>query len=377
MHFRTFFLLLPFCFLSLSAFSQPLNDACARAIPLEIGKVLRDQDNRLATINETEVPALSPETCIKTYENDLWYTFTTEPGYTHYRVTVEPFACETPAGLQMLIIKTDTCDPATFDYTLCVNPQAIQTLEGFWENPVPGETYLVHVDGFDGNICGFQIGLEGFNGDPRTENDLRRMYADYGHPEPDFEEAELISSFENNAVTLNWQADSREEIRFFLIEEVIYRPRQNSYNGWVQAVVDPVSSVGNAQMVEYSFTIDKPYIDEKEYCYQVVKVMSDLSRHYSPATCLTTTLIKDFYISEVFEDEQEGVYAIKFINRKKQDLVFSLFDREGTYLKGYTRKREPLQDGRITIDMNEYGPGEYLLVVEGKNGAYRRRFFRE
>lgn len=359
-----------------SAIAQPAYDICAHARPIEPGTRLFNEDNRLASIEETVLPDVQPSTCIKTYENDLWYTFTTSAAYRYYALKVDPLSCETPAGLQVLLIKTDTCDPATFSYTACLNPYAEEPLEVFWENPVPGETYLVQVDGYDGNVCAFSLQLDGFSDDPRSEQEIRRMRYDPQHPAPAFLDANLQSNFENNAVTLRWEADTREGVKFFLIEEVYENPVTGSVSGTVVGLVDALNMVGSEETISYQYTVDKPFRDEAKYCYQVVKVAPDLSFSYSPISCLMTALIEDFFISEVFdyEEDEPGVYAIKFVNRKRQDLVFSVFTADGTYIKGYTRKREPLQDGVITIDMREYPGGEYLLQVEGKRGSYRRTF---
>ena len=356
--------------------AQLPHDLCDRARAIEPGDRLLNEDNRLAAIEEATLPETQPTTCIKTYENDLWYTFTTSGKYQYYSLRVDPLDCETPAGLQMLLIKTDTCDPATYSYTACVNPYAVEPLELLWENPVPGETYLIQVDGYDGNICAYTLELEGFSDDPRSEQDLRRMRYDPNHPEPTFSEADLRGAFLNNAVTLQWQASTRDNIRFFLIERVRHSRYDSTVSGSVVGLVEPTNLVGSETMAAYQFTDQDEFLDEARYCYRVVRINADLSRSYSPTTCVEADLIEDFYISEVFPYEKEppGVFAIKFVNRKRQDLVFSVYDAAGKYLKGYTRKREQLTDGVITIDMRAYAPGEYLLKVEGKHGAYRRPF---
>jgi len=361
---------------SLMLVAQPPHDACARARRIEPGDALLSESNRMASIEAAVLPATQPVTCIKTYENDLWYTFTTQAEYQYYQLRVEPLMCETPAGLQFLLIKADTCAPDSFSYTACLNPYATEPLEVFWENPVPGETYLIQVDGYDGNICAFSLSLDGFGGDTRSELDLRRMRYDPNHPKPDFLEANLRGDFINNAVTLQWRSSTREDVSFFLIERVRWGSRDSTLSGTVVGLVEATDLVGSQESVEYQYTIDKAFQDEQRYCYQVVKVDADLRRAYSMPICLEADLIEDFFISEVFPYEKEppGVYAIKYINRKRQDLTFEVYDAAGSYLKGYTRKREPLTDGIITIDMREYAPGEYLLKVIGKRGSYQRPF---
>lgn len=366
----------PLLLYGLLTVAQPLHDACARARTIEPGDVLVSESNRMASIEEAVLPATQPVTCIKTYENDLWYTFTTQAQYQYYQLRVEPLMCETPAGLQFLLIKADTCAPDSFSYTACLNPYATEPLEVFWENPVPGETYLIQVDGYDGNICAFTLKLDGFSEDPRSEVDLRRMRYDPDHPEPDFLAANLRGDFINNAVTLQWRSNTREDVQFFLIERVWWDFRDSTLSGEVVGLVEATNLVGSQEQVEYQYTIEKAFQDERRYCYQVVKVDAGLQRSYSAPVCLEADLIEDFFISEVFPYEKEppGVYAIKYINRKRQDLTFEVYDATGSYLKGYTRKREPLTDGIITIDMREYMPGEYLLKVIGKRGTYQRAF---
>jgi len=361
---------------SLSMLTQPRHDVCAHARQIEPGDLLVSENNRLASIEEAVLPATQPVTCIKTYENDLWYTFATEATYQYYQLRVEPLMCETPAGLQFLLIKADTCAPDSFSYTACLNPYATEPLEVFWENPVPGETYLIQVDGYDGNVCAFTLRLDGFAEDPRNETDLRRMRYDPDHPEPDFEEANLQGDFLNNAVTLQWQSHSREDVQFFLVERVWWDSRDSTLSGEVVGLVEATDLVGTQEQLAYQYTIEKAFQDERRYCYQVVKVGPDLQRSYSNPICLEADLIEDFFISEVFPYQKEppGVYAIKYINRKRQDLTFEVYDAAGSYLKGYTRKREPLTDGIITIDMREYAPGEYLLKVIGKRGTFERPF---
>ncbi len=366
------FLFLP----SISGITQPLHDLCSQAKHLEIGQVLYEEDNRLASITEGQIPHESPRTCIKTFENDLWYEFTTQSPYLFYSVEVEPLACESPAGLQMIIIKADTCDPDSFNYTACINPYATEPLELYWENPFPGEHYFIYVDGYDGNICQFRLSLKGYEEDPRSEHDLRRMRYDADHPEPTYLGAGISSQFINNEVVLTWEADTRDETEFFLIERVWINGFDSTLDGTVVATVEPANSVGTDLTHTYQYIYSRTFPDDREVCFQVVRVSPELERSYSEVTCVTTDLIKDFFISEVYpyEEEPAGVFAIKYINRRRQDLEFSVYNWDGKFIKGYVRKREPLTDGVITIDMRGYDPGDYWLEVKGKEGAFRRPF---
>ncbi|MEM9985554.1 MAG: hypothetical protein AAF804_10700, partial [Bacteroidota bacterium] len=290
------------CWFSIPA--QPAHDACRQAKALPIGQWLNDEDNSAATINPELLPPKAPETCIKTFENDLWYEFTTEAPYQYYSITIDPLSCETPAGLQMILIKADSCALDSFNYTACVNPYAVEPLEFFWENPFVGEHYFLYVDGFDGNRCQYRIFLQGYESDPRTEQDIRRLRYDNDHPEPSYLDADLRARFENNEVVLNWESESREEVAFFLVERIWQNSYDSTIDGAVEAIVEPSNTVGTDLRTQYQQRIVRNFAEGAQLCYQVVKIYPDLSRAYSEISCVETELVDDFFISEVYPYEQ-------------------------------------------------------------------------
>ena len=93
----------------------PAHDTCQQAMPLPMGIWVQDE-NRLATLSPpTERPADWPGTCIQTYENDLWYQLELEIGK-EYVVEIVTESCETPSGLQALLIRSVDCNPQHFRY---------------------------------------------------------------------------------------------------------------------------------------------------------------------------------------------------------------------------------------------------------------------
>ncbi|MEZ4850618.1 MAG: hypothetical protein R3B93_18785 [Bacteroidia bacterium] len=292
--------------------------------------------------------------------------------YDYYKVIVSPLSCNTPAGLQGMIIQADECESSRFIYRACANPYAEVSFEMVIEDSVPGNRYLIYIDGYDGTQCVFNLKLEGSQANPQSTEDIRRLQNDYGNPPPLFEPDNYRTEFLNNESTIYWSAPASEDVDIFLIEKYIETPI-TSY-GRVIGTVEPMAVVAMDETPVYSFTDRRPFTDEEKCCYRIVKVNSQGKKSYSEPICLIANLTEDFYISPVEYTGEPGFYYINFRNYKKQDLVFSILDRNEEILKQMTREKEPKRDGQIRIDMNPYETGVYFLKVEGKSEYYLRRF---
>ena len=200
--------LLPLILVSLMgplfSFSQIIpNDLCDRAIPLEFDQLISGQDNSRATTTDLEIPEAQPVSCIKTFENDLWYSFTTVPTLYYYEVEIRPHSCNTPAGLQAMIIRADECSAETFEYKACNNPYAERTLRMYMQETQHSLKHYIYVDGYDGTKCVFDIILRAYENDPRTVDELKKVENDYGKAPPIFEPPVFDVSFANNEATIS------------------------------------------------------------------------------------------------------------------------------------------------------------------------------
>ncbi|MEL6591130.1 MAG: hypothetical protein AAFQ68_13660, partial [Bacteroidota bacterium] len=194
---RTLFLIAGIlAFLGLSAQDWP-HDQCEAAKIIQPGDFLTAENNQSATTTPSETPEKSPITCIKTFENDLWYRFETQEGYTHYEVIIDPIFCNTPAGLQAMVIKADECDFTTYEYKACVNPYAEEALQMVWREEEAGVNYLIYVDGYDGTQCSFKLRLMGYERDPRDPETISQQQNDYDGPPPNLELPESDVFFTN------------------------------------------------------------------------------------------------------------------------------------------------------------------------------------
>ncbi|MFK7925291.1 MAG: hypothetical protein AB8H47_25270 [Bacteroidia bacterium] len=365
------FLCLLTVYLDLSAQDWP-HDQCEAAKVVQLGELLPQENNQSATTTPSETPEKNPITCIKTFENDLWYRFTTEEGYTHYEVVIDPTFCNTPAGLQAMVIRADECDFTSYEYKACVNPYAEQALQMVWREEEAGVNYLIYVDGYDGTHCSFKLRLMGYDRDPRDPETISQEQNDYDGPPPILELPEAETYFQNNEAVVRWTAQTQDDTRYFVIQSVRqYRDRVYGYN---VGTVEAINTVGSEETAEYEYIHNKAFSEGETYCYRIVELKTDGSKAYSEPMCFEAALNEDFFISPVYPSAEAGIYVIKFRNFRKQNLAFSVLDQDQNELKSLVRAKEPKGDGTISINMSEYEPGTYYLKVLGKEERYLRAF---
>lgn len=349
----------------------PPNDLCQHAIPISPGQILWSESNAGGTTSHDETPEGEPVTCIKTFENDLWYQFVGDSAFQYYEVVITPKSCATPAGLQALIIEADDCGAESFIYRACANPYAEKHLRLFLRNPIHAQSYFIYVDGYDGNICTFDLELIGHASNPLKPQDYLRLQNDYDDAPPYFEPNHLQAHFENNEVTISWEVDAKEPVRLFLVERM---QNGSSPYGRVMQVIEAEHTVGQGN-AHYQYTDNRThYQDGESYCYRIVKVGEDDERAFGKAICIEADMVKSLEVTRVFVEPGTRQYRVLYTNYKKQDLTFSLLDADKTYLKGTKVERCPKGSNQMQIDLSDYPPGTYYLKVEGKDAYYLREF---
>ncbi|RMG66331.1 MAG: hypothetical protein D6722_15185 [Bacteroidetes bacterium] len=348
-------------------------DHCAEALPLRLGASPLLLTNEGATLTPTTQPAGRPTTCIESFENDLWFTFRTEAEYAWYAVRIEPVGCNTPAGLQALLIRADSCAPAGFVYVDCQNPQSESGLALFTRDETAGRPYLIHVDGYDGTQCTFTIAATGYATDPRELDDLRRQELDFARLAPEAERPlpMLDATFLNNEVELQWQTQSRAAVQFF---QVLLYPEGQPMPGMVLATLDPQQTVGTELSLPYRFRHQAEFVEDQRLCYRVAWYSVTGQKYYSPPVCVIAKPVPDLYVGEVTSGPEKGIFRVHYISKRKQDLTFQVLNQEGQVQKEVTLKRVGLQDGDMEIDMRSFPPGNYDVRVIGKGGFFQRRF---
>ncbi|GAB4422584.1 MAG: hypothetical protein OHK0039_38730 [Bacteroidia bacterium] len=347
-----------------------LPDRCADATVIQPGISLAFT-NRDATLAAGELPETLPRTCIESFENDLWFFFETQAGYGYYAVHIHPGDCDTPAGLQALLMRADGCDPAAFDYVGCANPRAVQPLLLLVRDTLPGRRYLVYVDGFDGTVCDFTLRLEVAAKDPRTRDELRLQTHDYDPPAPAADLAAFDATFVNEEVELDWTGGDENDLLFY---RVMYYYADPGGVGRTLAVVDPDQSVAAGTGSSYHYVHQQPFEEGATYCYRIAKVYADGSKTYSEPACIVADLNEDFFVSPVFPGPRKGVFAVKYIVNRRLDLRFEVESSAGEIVKSLTLSKVSRGDRIMEVDMQGFAPGNYVLWVRSGAASYQRRF---
>ena len=358
-----------------SLFAQiPPNDVCAQALEIEPGMVLSQENNAQATTTHTETPEATPASCIETFENDLWYKFTAQEGHRLYEVIIDPLGCNTPAGMQAMIIESVDCEAENFIYRACANPRQGAKLKLFLEEPEAGKTYLIYADGFDGTECVYSLELKAHRTAQPNPDDTKFLQNDYRKVvEPDFFPDNYELAFMNNEATIQWSANVETDVEWFLVERMS-NVNTNSPFGKVISRIKPAHAVGAEESQLYSYTDSKAFFNGAKYCYRIVKIHTSGAKSYAESLCSEARIIESFHISEVVPAPGKGIYQTVLKSHKRQSLTFKIFDREMTILKEMSKKYSGKDEGLFTIDMNAYPPGTYFLRVENKDEFFLRKF---
>lgn len=355
----------------------PPNDMCAQAIELVAGDRLYGHNNAEATPSlDYEQPALVETTCIQTIENDLWFKFAAVEGVAMYEVQITAGACNTPAGLQALLIEADGCSAAHFTYRGCSNKINTDTIKLFLDAPEAGQNYFIWVDGYDGTICEFEVAL--LTRAAKRPADYRFMRYDYAQQDEPIEvRPDLVSLFANNAASIEWSSDQREGNALFIIElvpelaEVDVDSRYAQVVGFVEAKALVGQGTNHYQFTDYV----TPFQQGKTYRYRVVLVDEEGHRTVSQTIDAKAKLVESYEVREVKAAPEAGKYIVHYINRKRgQRFDVSVEDASGTQVKHMVLDNQPVQDGDITIDMSSFAPGEYFFVMMAGKDKFRRAF---
>lgn len=350
----------------------PDNDLCSQARIIHVGEKLEQLHNAEAGTTKSETPLGIPETCVKSFENDVWFKFTTVAAYTHYKVVVNPLDCDTPAGLQAMLIRADDCNADNFEYKSCLNPREEQQLRMFLEEPQSGLDFFIYVDGYDGTVCGFTLELIGENENKQTIADYKRQEIDYDHKNLTiYEPSDINLKFLNNEAHIQWQDDTQSDAILFQVQRYYENPYYSF--GRIIANIDAQKTV-DIGLATYNFIDNVRFKEGENYCYKVIKIDSEGNKSYTEPICVEATMVKDLFVSQIVPASEAGKYLFKYINNRKQDLVFRVLDIDYQELKSLVKKKEPKQEGNVTIDMSLYESGVYYLKAECKEGHFLRKF---
>ena len=351
------------------------HDDCQQAITLHPGDKLMGLSNKLASLGPLDqTPADLPNTCIESFENDLWFKFTTTGEFDTYEIIITHGECNTPAGLQALLIKANSCNRNTYQYIDCSNFENTEPISLVLVQDLPDVNYLIYVDGFDGTICEFTLEIKGKGKILKNADWYSKHCNDYAYdPTVSYEPDILESTFLNNAFLIEWQASAFENTDFYLIERVF--ETENGTATRVAGIVTAKQLAGGADTWYEWIDDHRKYQQGLEYCYRLVAVDAAGNRKQTPKSCVTADLVLGIYLHFPEKAPSPGSWQVTYINKfKEKDIRFQVLNNRNKELKGLVMKKEPVRDGVLTIDMSEYPAGDYKIVMQAGKESFTRKF---
>lgn len=309
----------------------------------------------------------------------MWFQFTTTAEYDHYTITVNHEHCNSPAGLQALLIRADDCDARNFFYAGCSNLITTDSIKLFLRDTIPGRHYFIYIDGYDGTICNYTLSIWGKNSESVTIDDFRFIKFDYDTRNvPSFDPPDLKTDMINNSVVIRWMGSNEEDVSFYAVEALPrwYSPGSEEF-AYAQVMgIVPSRGLVSGGPVEYSYTLYPTSDAERDYCYRLVKVSSKGEKSFTKPFCIHLVPIKSFYVDEVVRSSVPDEYTVKYLNHvKKEDFSVEVLDESMNPVKQMQLLDEPVRDGTITIRMNGFDHGRYYFRMTNRAKEMYVRMF--
>jgi len=338
----------------------PVNDLCKNAITLQINQWKENQTNESCAIQAAETPAAIPYTCIKTFENDLWYVFEAEEN-TPMELFIATQACMTPAGLQCLIIQTNDCLSPSFKYIACANKENLDTVRCYFEVE-KGQKYHVYVDGFDGNVCDFSLGVFTRKKPWFVKEDCIYRRVELGEsPLPEMD-VQLVSGMKNNYPTIRFSDPNLQDALYYQVQ--IWK----EHYWYTVGCLDPsVMTSGNNPEIKYSDFSIQDY--SKPLKYRLIKVTRD-DKRFANLFTIEPKLIQTLQVSQPKMSQTPNIFNYHFQNKKKQNLSIEILDEQMKIVKSKQLKNHEIGLQESSIDLNGFKSGIYLLKFCCPEGCF-------
>ncbi len=304
-------------------FSQkPVNDDCANPILLKMNEWLNYQTNAFATIHKNELPPPVPYSCINTFENDLWYLIESLTLKKPIQIIIYPFLCNTPAGVQVILYGHYDCKNLSENFIACATKDIGDTIRFIIPNPSDYPKLMLYVDGFDGTICQFNVGL--FELSNYLPFDFcKYLRFDYVKRNPNWKQPlEFIN--QNNQIKIRWVHENPDILGYGLQIKM-----QNGYKTLSCFNAHNYTFV-NQNFMEYLFNPDQ--LDTEKKCFRLL-VYYQNQIYTTSDYCIDPKVIKDFWVSppKPTSNPVEFIYIYKV--NKAQKAQIRLKNSEGNIFK--------------------------------------------
>ncbi len=329
-------------FYTLLTYGQnPINDNCYYPIPLKINEWLKDQNNQFASINKNELPPAVPNSCINTFENDLWYSIETQNAQKPLQIIIYPFLCNTPAGVQSILYSSYDCKNLSQNFIACATKDVGDTIKFNIHNPQQYSKLMLYIDGFDGTICQFTIGV--FELEEYHPFDFcKYLRFDYLNRTPNWKQPLQINSH-NNQLKIQWTHENPDILGYALQIKM-----QNGYKT-LSCFNAQNYTFANQNFLEYIFNPDQ--LDSEKKCFRLLAYYKN-DIWTSSDYCVEPKVINNFWVSPPKPSSQSNEYSYVYKVFKNQKATIRLKNSKGEIVKS---KNITLKKGSFEGNINIAG----------------------
>jgi|GEM_PF-5825420 len=337
------------------------HDECTGALRLPLNEWLHE-DNTEASLSDAQSrPAPYPETCIPTYENDLWYYFDSE-GADEFEIIIVHRECNTPSGLQAILIESEDCNPENFKTISCSSRKIADTIKIiFYTAPQP-RRYLLYVDGYGGTTCRYDILFQKQEGASQNPSNMQynRFYREYT---PCAAAVQILPevTFENNQPKLIWSDSQSDEVVYYAIERIISHSEFQHFEQ-VGLIKPEQTALGYQDAFSFSDYVTQ-YRNEDTYGYRVVRYHRDGMKTCSSELTGKAKVQNDFIVTEVEPSRQRGIYKVGYMLQKKQKYTIAILNSAFEVLKSKPLAQTEKGEYNSQLDLAEYPPGIYYFKL--------------
>lgn len=291
-------LLLLSLFLSHQAFAQVVNDNISErsSLTLDAAPVFSTTDQ--STVEWACINKKLTQKCL-IYHNDQWFTFTPPQAGTFY-LNVSNQECRKKFGVQVLLIEGNPCETSTYKLLHCESftnqSDTFIRLDSLQAN----KSYLINIDGFLGDICGFEIQVATKpKGLPLKANSLDTL--------------NFALRLNENIVTLQWTVDEGLLDSLDYIE--VYKQASGDFKNRLLSVIPLQYNALGKVLNEYSKvdTLTKP----DTYTYSLIGVF-----HNNHNRILLDQEKIGFWPRYAVEEKKRYLASVLLDYTKKADIDF-------------------------------------------------------
>ncbi len=284
------------------------------------------------------------------YHNDQWFTFSVETEGTYF-LNVSTKSCREDNGIQAIVIEGDPCLISTYKILHCIPRIRQEEIYIELDNLKANVPYLVNIDGFLGDQCGFDI-------------QFSSTAKGFSHRSENLDTLGMSAHSDKGIATLAWRLPDGLAGELYSFE--VYRYKTQKKPLLIRTVPVDLNSLG-AYRDTYSITDTLP--DEGRFNYEIVGLLKGgrkeiLDRQQVGFKPLDETVL-NFSL-----DYKDGA--------RLQILLID--DPSGNVLRQFSTKYNKVLDTQKTFSVGEFvkdGMSNFTVrVIELKSGRKKDHFFR-